>query len=258
MSNNPPKKTILISNDDGVHAPGLAMLAEHLADLAITSVVAPDRDRSAASNSLTLDHPLRVNKQPTNFYAVNGTPTDCVHIAITGWLDAHPDMVVSGINNGANLGDDVLYSGTVAAAMEGRFLGYPAIAFSLACDGKDKKYFETAGIVAKKIVATALQGHLANDTILNVNIPNLPFDKIKGFKVTRLGYRHLSEKIIQSEDPRGNKIFWVGPAGVEQDGGPGTDFHAIREGFVSISPIKVDLTDKARLTEIEAWAKDID
>lgn len=254
MITNKNKRNILISNDDGVHAPGLSVLSKNLSTIGETCVVAPDRDRSAASNSLTLDQPLRVTKQANGFYAVNGTPTDCVHIAITGWLDAHPDMVVSGINRGANLGDDVLYSGTVAAAMEGRFLGYPAIAISLVCDGKEKQYFETAGIIANQIVTKAFEGGLSKDTILNVNVPNLPIEEIKGFKVARLGYRHIAEQIIPSEDPRGNQIFWVGPAGVEQDGGPGTDFHAIKMGYVSITPIKADLTNTDMMASIADWA----
>jgi 5'-nucleotidase len=248
------KTQILISNDDGVHAPGITHLATSLSELADIIVVAPDRDRSAASNSLTLDQPLRVIKQPNGFYSVTGTPTDSVHIAITGWLDSHPDMIVSGINCGANLGDDVLYSGTVAAAMEGRFLGYPAIAISLVCDHRERQYFETAAVIAKQVVAKAIAGGLSKKTILNVNVPNLPLEQIKGFKVTRLGYRHIAEQIVPSQDPRGNQIFWIGPAGVEQDGGPGTDFHAIKSGYVSITPIKVDLTDFEMMDKIVNWS----
>lgn len=251
------RKKILISNDDGVHAPGLAALAQALSEISEIVVVAPDRDRSAASNSLTLDTPIRVVKQPNGFYAVNGTPTDSVHIAITGWLDTHPDMVVSGINAGANLGDDVLYSGTVAAATEGRFFGYPAIAFSLVCDHDEKKYFDTAAHIAAQIVSQALEGGLAQKTILNVNIPNLPLEEVKGIKVARLGCRHIAAPVIPAKDPRGNQIYWIGPAGKEEDCGPGTDFHAIKSGYVSITPIKVDLTDYEMLNNITAWSKNV-
>lgn len=249
------KTRILISNDDGVHSPGILALANALSEFAEIAVVAPDRDRSAASNSLTLDQPLRVAKQPNGFYAVNGTPTDSVHIAITGWLDYHPDMVVSGINDGANLGDDVLYSGTVAAAMEGRFLGFPAIAFSLVTKANSGKHYETAAEIAKRVVKQSLEGGLAQDTILNVNIPDCPLADIQGFEVARLGYRHIAEQIIPSKDPRGKDIFWVGPAGEEEDGGPGTDFYSIKEKKVSITPIKADLTDFNKLDGINSWAK---
>jgi len=257
LSQSNKKIRILISNDDGVHSPGIKALADALSEFAEIIVVAPDRDRSAASNSLTLDHPLRVAKQPNGFYAVNGTPTDSVHIAITGWLDYHPDMIVSGINAGANLGDDVLYSGTVAAAMEGRFLGFPAIAVSLVTGVNTGNHYETAAHVAKEIVQQALAGNLSNDTILNVNVPDVPLSELKGFEVARLGYRHLAEQIIPGIDPRGKEIFWVGPAGNEEDGGPGTDFYAIKSGNVSITPIKADLTDVKKLKTIDAWSKDL-
>ncbi|MBS0287945.1 MAG: 5'/3'-nucleotidase SurE [Proteobacteria bacterium] len=253
---------ILMSNDDGVHAPGLAILANAFKAMAEVIVVAPLNDKSAASNSLTLDMPLRVKKQPNGFYAIDGTPTDCVHLAITGWLEEHPDMVIAGINSGANLGDDVLYSGTVAAATEGRFLGYPAMAISLVNHPSNKptqdfKYYDTAAKVATLLLKAILQNPLPKDTILNVNVPDKPFEDIKGFKVTRLGHRHLAEKMIPSVDARGNQIYWIGPAGAEQDAGPGTDFHAILNGYVSITPLKIDLTDYKALDNLAEWAKDL-
>jgi len=247
-------KKILISNDDGVQSQGIQLLASRLKEFSEITVMAPDRDRSGASNSLTLDTPLRVYEQPNGFFAVNGTPTDCVHIAITGFLKQNPDMVVSGINHGANLGDDVLYSGTVAAAMEGRFLGFPAMAISLANLPKQPcQHFETAAFVACKLVNTLIENPLPKATILNVNVPDLPFDQILGIEITRLGHRHLAEPIISSLDPRGHKIYWVGPAGNEEDAGPGTDFYAIHRGFVSVTPIQVDLTDYKSQTILEDW-----
>lgn len=249
---------ILISNDDGVHAPGLAKLAEYLSQLAKITVVAPDRDKSAASNSLSLDSPLRVTPQSNGFYAVNGTPTDSVHIAITGWLEKNPDMIISGINAGANLGDDVLYSGTVAAAMEGRFLGFPAMAVSLVNNsGKECVHYDVAAQVAKSLLMKLLSDPLPKDTILNVNVPDLPLSEIQGIKITRLGHRHLAEDVISGYDPRGNRIYWIGPAGPEQDAGEGTDFHAINQGFVSITPIKTDLTDYNALDIISNWSNNL-
>jgi 5'/3'-nucleotidase len=229
----------LLSNDDGYQAPGLAALAEALSDLGKVTVVAPDRDRSGASNSLTLDAPLRVKQDNRGFYYVNGTPTDCVHLAVTGMLDEEPDMVISGVNSGANLGDDVIYSGTVAAAMEGRFLGCPAIAFSLASTNPDN--YSSAVIVAKKVIQSVM-GKTIDDVLLNVNIPDVEYEQIKGFTVTRLGNRHKSEPAQEAFDPKGRKVYWVGPAGQEQDAGEGTDFHAIRTNSVSITPLQVDLT----------------
>lgn len=248
---------ILISNDDGVYAQGIEILASAMASLGKITVVAPDRDRSGASNSLTLDSPLRLQKHPNNFYSVNGTPTDCVHLAITGMLDEHPDMVISGINNGANLGDDVIYSGTVAAAMEGRFLGLPAVAFSLASKNKQCEHFASAAEIAKKIVVQLIDKPLAKDTILNINIPDLPYAEIKGIRVARLGHRHIAEKVIPSEDPRGNRIYWVGPAGKAQDNGPDTDFAAIADGYVSVTPIKCDLTDYNSIDKVSTWVDDL-
>jgi 5'-nucleotidase len=245
----------LLSNDDGYQAPGLAALAEALAELGQVTVVAPDRDRSGASNSLTLDAPLYVKKDNRGFHYVNGTPTDCVHLAITGLLDHEPDMVISGINSGANLGDDVLYSGTVAAAMEGRFMGCPAIAFSLA--GESPTDYSTAVLVAKKIIQSIMQKPLG-DVLLNVNIPYIDHEKIKGFQVTRLGNRHKSEPAQEASDPRGRKVYWVGPAGSEQDGGEGTDFHAIRTNNVSITPLQVDLTRHDALSSLSDWFEVLD
>jgi len=242
---------ILISNDDGYQAPGLRVLAATLGEIAKVTVVAPDRDRSGASNSLTLDNPIRANRIDQDLIAVDGTPTDCVHLAITGLLDEEPDMVVAGINAGSNLGDDVLYSGTVAAAVEGRFLGYPAIAVSLA--GRDVSHFDTAARVAKLLMLRLLEHPLPSDTILNVNVPDVPLNKIMGFATTRLGHRHKSEPVIKMQDPRGRDIYWVGPPGGEQDAGSGTDFHAVRNNQVSITPMHIDLTRHSAIEEISGW-----
>lgn len=248
---------ILMSNDDGIFAPGLAILEKTLSEFATVTVVAPDRDRSAASNSLTLDRPLRIKQQMNGFYAVNGTPTDAVHLAITGWMEELPDMVVSGINAGANLGDDVLYSGTVAAAMEGRYLGFPAMAISLVSSQREFRHYHTAAHVACLIIKRLALDPLPKDTILNVNVPDKPWEAIKGIKMGRLGNRHLAEKVIISKDPKEETIYWIGPAGKEQDAGLGTDFHAISEGYVSVTPIKIDLTDYQAMNAIETWMKNI-
>lgn len=242
---------ILVSNDDGYQTPGIISLAAALRDLAEVIVVAPDQDRSGASNSLTLKRPLYISRHENGFFSVEGTPTDCVHLAINGLLDENPDMVVSGINAGPNLGDDVIYSGTVAAAMEGRFLGSPAVAVSLA--SHQPKYYNTAAQVAKRIVARLRENPLPADTILNVNVPDLPWEQLAGFQATRLGHRHKSEPVLKSIDPRGHAIYWIGPAGPEQDAGPGTDFHAVRTGHVSITPIQVDLTRYTALDQVAHW-----
>jgi len=242
---------ILISNDDGYHAPGIIALAGALSELARVTVVAPDRDRSGASNSLTLDNPLRVHQQDNGFFRVEGTPTDCVHLAITGLLEEDPDMVVAGINAGANLGDDVIYSGTVAAATEGRFMGLPAMAVSLA--GQDMNHYKTACTVSCLLVEQLMVDPLPADTILNVNVPDIPWELVAGFEVTRLGHRHKAEPMVQGVDPRGRKIFWVGPPGAEQDAGPGTDFYAIRNNMVSITPLQVDLTCYKALDKLAHW-----
>ena len=242
---------ILLSNDDGYLAPGLEILAAELAALADITVVAPERNCSGASNSLTLEYPLRAEKTDNGFIRVDGTPTDCVHLAITGLLEDEPDMVIAGINAGANLGDDVLYSGTVAAATEGRFLGLPAIALSM--NAHDPDYFSTGARVACELVRHLQAEPLASDTIINVNIPDLPYDQLKGYQVTRLGHRHRAEPVVRDTDPRGRTIFWVGPAGLEQDAGPGTDFHAVREGYVSVTPLQIDLTRHTDIPQLEGW-----
>lgn len=245
---------ILLSNDDGFRAPGLARLREAVTaacDEAI--VVAPDRNRSGASNSLTLERALRARKEEPGLYSVDGTPTDCVHLAITGLLEREPNMVLSGINAGANLGDDVLYSGTVAAATEGRFLGLPAIALSLA--GEELVHYESAARVAVAILELLRREPLPADTILNVNVPDRPWDELTGYESTRLGNRHRAERMIADEDPRGRRIYWIGPAGSESDAGPGTDFHAIANGKVSITPIQTDLTRYTALDQVAGWVE---
>ncbi|MDH5387989.1 MAG: 5'/3'-nucleotidase SurE [Gammaproteobacteria bacterium] len=242
---------ILLSNDDGYLAPGLRVLADALSKLHTISVVAPDRNRSGASNSLTLEQPLRANVMENGFTCVNGTPTDCVHLAITGLLESEPDIVISGINDGANMGDDVLYSGTVAAAMEGRFLGLPAIAVSMG--SYTPEYFESAAKAIVQVVEQLQQQPLTQDSILNVNVPDLPWDEIKGIKATRLGNRHKSEGVIRQTDPRGEPVYWVGPPGKTQDAGEGTDFHAIEHGFISITPLQIDLTRYDSLNGLSDW-----
>jgi 5'-nucleotidase len=244
---------ILISNDDGVHAPGLAHLAEALSKIGDITVVAPDRNRSGVSNSLTLEHPLRVISTANGFFSINGTPTDCVHVAVTGLLKEMPDIVVSGINEGSNLSDDVLYSGTVAAATEGRFLGLPSIAISLA--GPRCEHYDTAAQVAKNLVEQLRTTPLSTDTILNVNVPDVPFSELRGIQVTRLGTRHIAEPTIKAIDPRGRKIYWIGPPGLEQDAGPGTDFYAVNSGYVSITPLHVDLTHYKVMDELSNWVQ---
>lgn len=242
---------ILLSNDDGFRADGILCLARHLGALGQVTIVAPDRNRSGASNSLTLEAPLRVTESEPGIYSVNGTPTDCVHLAVTGLLADEPDMVVSGINHGANLGDDVLYSGTVAAAMEGRFLGLPALAVSLV--GQGGEHLDTAGRVAVRLVRGLRDDPLPRDTILNVNVPQLPWEKLGGWSCTRLGNRHRAEAAVRSTDPRGREIYWIGAAGPEADAGPGTDFHAVAAGRVSVTPLQVDLTRHKALPDLEAW-----
>ncbi len=242
---------ILLSNDDGYLAQGLIALADGLQSFADISVVAPDRNRSAASNSLTLEMPLRAHEMANGFIRVDGTPTDCVHLAITGSLKEEPDMGFAGINHGGNLGDDVLYSGTVAAATEGRFLGLPAVAMSMA--SSDPQHFESAVKVAQIILQRLLDQPLAKDILLNVNVPDLPWSEIKGFQVTRLGQRHRAEPVIKSQDPRGRAIYWVGPPGAEQDAGPGTDFYAVSQGYVSVTPLQLDLTRYDALDMLKDW-----
>jgi 5'-nucleotidase len=245
---------VLVSNDDGVDAPGIRILAEGLRGAGHQVwVVAPDRDRSGASNSLTLDLPIRIRQLDERTIRVNGTPTDCVHLALTGMLDFDPDIVVSGINNAGNLGDDVIYSGTVSAAMEGRFLGLPAVAVSLVTRDHIARHYPTAARAAVEIVARLKSNPLPANTILNVNVPDLPWDEVEGFEATRLGNRHRSEACMPQTDPRGGTVYWIGPAGPEQDAGIGTDFHAVRSGCISITPIHVDLTRYQALETVASW-----
>ncbi len=241
---------ILVSNDDGVHAEGIRALSEALAACGEVIVVAPDRNRSGASHSLTLEVPLRVTRiAETGYHAVKGTPTDCVHLAVNELVRPEPDMVVAGINHGANLGDDVIYSGTVAAATEGRHLGFPSLAISLV----GKTHFVTAAHYAALLVKGMIVHPLPADQILNVNVPDLPLDQIKGIRVTRLGNRHRAESVICTEDPRGQPIYWIGPPGSQQDAGEGTDFAAIEQGYVSITPLTIDMTAYSSLAGLGAW-----
>ena len=245
---------ILLSNDDGCQAPGLRCLADTLREHHELTVVAPDRNRSGASNSLTLLNPVRItNRHDDGTLCIDGTPTDCVHLALTGLMEREPDIVVSGINAGPNLGDDVLYSGTVAAAMEGRHLGLPAIAVS--SGAHTPQHYATAARVTLILLERLQLERLANDAILNVNVPDLPFEQLQGFEVTRLGNRHRAEKALAAKDPRGRRIWWIGNAGAEADCGPGTDFHAVASGRVSITPIDTDLTHHAALEKVGSWAR---
>ena len=242
---------ILLSNDDGYFAPGLAALAQSLGTVAEVTVVAPERDRSGASNSLTLDRPLSLRKSSGGFHYVNGTPTDCVHLAVTGWLPQLPDMVISGINHGANMGDDTIYSGTVAAATEGFLLGIPSIAISLA--GVTMGHYATAAQVALDLVHRYQNQPLAQPMLLNVNVPDLPYAELKSMETTRLGKRHKAEPVVKAESPRGETVYWVGAAGGAQDAGVGTDFHAVAQGRVSITPLQIDLTHFEQLDSIKQW-----
>ncbi|TKB49210.1 5'/3'-nucleotidase SurE [Ferrimonas sediminicola] len=242
---------ILVSNDDGVHAPGIRALSEALATLAEVVTVAPDRNCSGASNSLTLTNPLRVQTIDNGYLSVNGTPTDCVHLAIRELMDGEPDLVVSGINAGANLGDDTLYSGTVAAAMEGRHLGLPTIAVSLV--GRELRHYATAARFTLKLVRHLKMTPLPSNQILNINVPDLPEEAIQGVRVTRLGARHKAEGMIRTQDPAGRDIYWLGPPGQQQDAGPGTDFDAVANGFISITPLTVDLTAHDQLEGLSRW-----
>lgn len=255
---------ILISNDDGVYAPGLRILAEVLAEIATITVVAPDRDRSAASKSLTLSRPIRPRTLDNGFVSVEGTPADCVHFALTAYMSDQPDMVVAGINAGANLGDDVMYSGTVAAATEGRYLGLPSLATSLVYlpnterdEDNPTDNYPAAAQVVKQLIKYLLSNPLPSDTILNINIPNLPYEQITGFEVTRLGQRHKSEPMIKAKDPRGQTVYWVGMNGAEQDAGPGTDFYAVSQGRVSVTPLEIDLTKYKSIDGLRAWLSGI-
>lgn len=247
----------LVSNDDGIEARGIQVLSARMRDLGKVTIVAPERNCSGASNSLTLDSPVRIDEMDERTFRVRGTPTDCVHIALTGLLEKDPDIVISGINAGANLGDDVIYSGTVAAAMEGRFLGLPAMAVSLVFDEQPCNY-ETAAEAVALMVERLKSDPLPADTILNINVPDIPWKDVQGFEVTRLGYRHRAEPVVKMDDPRGRPMYWIGPAGAEQDAGPGTDFNAIRRGFISVTPIHVDLTRYQALEQVSGWVAEID
>ncbi len=246
----------LISNDDGIDAKGIQVLSRRMDAIGAVTIVAPDQNRSGASNSLTLDSPIRIREISDRTYRVTGTPSDCVHIALTGLLDKDPDIVISGINAGANLGDDVIYSGTVAAAMEGRFLGLPAIAVSLVFTERPEHYSTAAEAVAL-MVERLQKDPLPADTILNINVPDLPWREIRGFEVTRLGHRHRAEPVVKMVDPRGRPMYWIGPAGPGQDAGQGTDFDAIRRSYISVTPIHVDLTRYQALDQVAGWVSEI-
>jgi 5'-nucleotidase len=244
---------ILLSNDDGYFAPGLAALAEALREVGDVVVVAPEQNRSGASNSLTLDRPLFLKKAANGFYYVNGTPTDCVHLAVTGMLDTLPDIIVSGVNLGANMGDDTIYSGTVAAATEGYLLGIPSIAVSLTSfEGKN---FATAGRVARELVERFSRQPVWDPILLNVNVPDIPYSQLNGQEVTRLGRRHKAEPVVKTVSPRNETLYWIGAAGAAADAGPGTDFNAIERGCVSITPLQIDLTHTGQLASVAQWMK---
>ncbi len=242
---------ILLSNDDGYFAPGLKTLAEYIAPYAEITVVAPERNRSGASNSLTLDRPLTVRQASNGFYYVNGTPTDCVHLAVTGLLEKLPDMVISGINDGANMGDDTIYSGTVAAAMEGYLLGVPSFAVSMS--EHNAQHFETAAQVMVDLLRHYQQHPLTEPTLLNINVPDIPYDELQGQTVSRLGKRHKAEPVIKSLTPRGETVYWVGAAGSAQDAGPGTDFYAVAQRQVSLTPLQIDLTKLTQISPVQQW-----
>ena len=244
---------ILLSNDDGYFAPGLTSLVEALSSIADTVVVAPERDRSGSSNSLTLDRPLSLHKSHNGFYYVNGTPTDCVHLAVTGMLDKLPDMVISGINDGANMGDDTVYSGTVAAATEGFLLGIPSLALSLA--NVSDENFSTAARVATDIVQRFKQNKFHEPILLNINVPDIPYEHLQGIEVTRLGRRHKAEAVVKSQSPRGETVYWVGAAGAVQDASEDTDFHAIQLNRVSVTPLQIDLTQYGQIDTVKQWLK---
>ncbi len=244
---------ILLSNDDGYFSPGIQALAEELGKVASVTVVAPERDRSGASNSLTLDRPLQLRRSASGFFYVNGTPSDCVHLAVTGMLDVEPDMVVSGINHGANMGDDTIYSGTVAAATEGFLLGVPSMAVSLV--GRSPANFATAARLAREMVERFQREPFGEPVLLNVNVPDLSYEALRGVKTTRLGKRHRAEPVIRETNPRGEPIYWIGPVGDAADAGDGTDFHAVTEGFVSVTPLQIDLTHAAQSSRLQGWLK---
>lgn len=241
----------LISNDDGYFSPGIAALARTLARHGEVVVVAPERDRSGASNSLTLDRPLYVRRAANGFHFVNGTPTDCVHLAVTGMLDFRPDMVFSGINHGANMGDDTLYSGTVAAATEGYLLGIPSVAISLT--GRSAEHLDSACLVVDTLVARFVEQAFEQAVLLNVNVPDVPPEALRGLEITRLGRRHMAEPVIKTDTPRGETVYWVGPVGSAQDAGEGTDFRAVADNKISVTPLMIDLTAYDQLDGIKTW-----
>lgn len=245
---------ILISNDDGYQAPGIVALHKALAEIADVEVIAPEHNNSAKSNALTLSAPLYVHQAHNGFRYVTGTPADCVHIALKGLLDYRPDLVVSGINNGANMGDDTLYSGTVAAATEGYLLGVPALAISLVGQhGKAVTHYESAAKVACDLVRRFQQRPFGAPVLLNVNVPDLPYESLLGIKVTRLGRRHKAEPVVRQQNPRGEVVYWVGPAGAAADAGEGTDFHAVAQGYVSVTPLQIDLTHTGQIGPLKDW-----
>jgi len=244
---------ILVSNDDGYLAPGLAALARAMRPFGTVTIVAPEQNSSGASNSLTLSRPLTVSRTPDGVIFINGTPSDCVHIALTGLLDDPPDLIVSGINNGQNMGDDTIYSGTVAAAMEGFLFGVPSMAFSLV--DKGYAHLDAAAEMAAEVVRRHLERPLAGPFLLNVNIPNRPLAELKGIAATRLGKRHPSEPGVRAVNTRGEPSYWIGAAGGAKEGGPGTDFHAVTDGFVSVTPLQIDLTHLGQLDGVRNWLK---
>ena len=244
---------ILLSNDDGYFAPGLAALAEALATLGEITVVAPERDRSGASNSLTLDRPLQLARAHNGFFYVNGTPTDCVHMAVTGLLDFEPDIVVSGVNSGSNMGDDTLYSGTVAAATEGYLLGIPSVAVSLV--SREFVHYATAARVARDIVERLARAPFGAPVLLNVNVPDVPYAQVAGMEVTKLGRRHKAQAVVPAKNPRGETVYWVGPAGAAREAGPGTDFNAVERGLVSVTPLQMDLTHADQIPLVDGWLR---
>lgn len=246
---------ILLSNDDGVHSPGLKALYDGLGELGELFVVAPDRDHSGASNSLTLNRPLTVEKHSNGFRSVDGTPSDCVHLAVNGLYPKGFDRVVSGINTHANLGDDVIYSGTVAAATEGRHLGLPAIAVSLVNNGYF--HYETAARVVQTLLRYEVPVPLDARCILNVNVPDVPWDALAGFQITRLGHRDRAEGAVPMTCPRGKERYWIGAAGQGSDAGVGTDFHAISHGYVSVTPVQVDMTRHECLPALREWLEGV-
>ena len=245
---------ILVSNDDGYFAPGITLLAEALRQMGEVTVVAPERDRSGASNSLTLDRPLTVRRAPNGYYSVNGTPTDCVHIAVTGLLEFTPDVIVSGVNLGANMGDDTIYSGTVAAAAEGYLLGIPSVAVSLTSHAV--QYFVGAIAIALQIVERLKRKPFREAVLLNVNVPDVAPALLAGIEVTRLGRRHKAEPVVKLKTPRGETAYWIGPAGAAADAGPGTDFHAVEARRVSVTPLRMDLTHSDQLAKASTWFAD--